>query len=184
MSLTDAPAPPPGWYPDPRGTGGRSYWNGTSWGTPPPKDHRNKLVAGGIIGAGVLGLIIGNAGNSGDERPLPSPVTSTMTVASQPTTVMSTVTVTAQAAAEPPIDTPVQAPPPAVWGEQASEAPPPAAAPPPTESYPLAPQQPAASSYYSNCSEARAAGATPLYAGEPGYRSGLDRDGDGVACES
>jgi hypothetical protein len=37
--------------------------------------------------------------------------------------------------------------------------------------------------YYKNCSEARAAGAAPLYAGEPGYSSRLDRDGDGVACE-
>ena len=41
-----------------------------------------------------------------------------------------------------------------------------------------------ASAYYANCSEARAAGAAPLYRGEPGYRSGLDRDDDGVACES
>ncbi|MGQ0777929.1 MAG: excalibur calcium-binding domain-containing protein [Pseudonocardiales bacterium] len=32
--------------------------------------------------------------------------------------------------------------------------------------------------------EAHGAGAAPLYAGEPGYRAGLDRDGDGVACES
>lgn len=39
------------------------------------------------------------------------------------------------------------------------------------------------SAYYSNCSAARAAGAAPLYAGDPGYRSGLDRDRDGVACE-
>lgn len=37
--------------------------------------------------------------------------------------------------------------------------------------------------YYKNCSEARAAGVTPLYRGDPGYRSKLDRDGDGVACE-
>ncbi|WP_425328621.1 excalibur calcium-binding domain-containing protein [Pseudarthrobacter sp. 902506025] len=37
--------------------------------------------------------------------------------------------------------------------------------------------------YYANCSEAVAAGAAPLYAGSPGYRSGLDGDGDGVACE-
>ncbi|MGH3916839.1 MAG: excalibur calcium-binding domain-containing protein [Pseudonocardiaceae bacterium] len=39
------------------------------------------------------------------------------------------------------------------------------------------------SAYYKNCAAARAAGATPLYIGDPGYRSGLDRDGDGVACE-
>jgi len=37
--------------------------------------------------------------------------------------------------------------------------------------------------YYKNCSEAKAAGAAPIYAGQPGYRSALDRDHDGVACE-
>lgn len=37
--------------------------------------------------------------------------------------------------------------------------------------------------YYRNCDAARAAGVAPLYIGEPGYRSKLDRDGDGVACE-
>ncbi len=37
--------------------------------------------------------------------------------------------------------------------------------------------------YYKNCAEAKAAGAAPLHKGDPGYRSGLDRDNDGVACE-
>ncbi|CAN7549297.1 excalibur calcium-binding domain-containing protein [Pararhizobium sp. LjRoot238] len=37
--------------------------------------------------------------------------------------------------------------------------------------------------YFPNCAAARAAGAAPIYAGEPGYRRKLDRDGDGVACE-
>ncbi|WP_349303983.1 excalibur calcium-binding domain-containing protein [Rhodococcus sp. Q] len=36
---------------------------------------------------------------------------------------------------------------------------------------------------YANCSAVRAAGAAPIYAGQPGYSSKLDRDGDGVACE-
>ncbi|MFA9492387.1 excalibur calcium-binding domain-containing protein [Streptococcus sp. E17BB] len=36
---------------------------------------------------------------------------------------------------------------------------------------------------YANCSEARAAGVTPIYLGEPGYSRKLDRDGDGIACE-
>ena len=36
---------------------------------------------------------------------------------------------------------------------------------------------------YRNCSEARAAGAAPLYRGQAGYNPRLDRDGDGVACE-
>ncbi|WP_241829781.1 excalibur calcium-binding domain-containing protein [Parafrankia colletiae] len=39
-----------------------------------------------------------------------------------------------------------------------------------------------ASAYYRSCGEARAAGAAPLAAGQPGYRAGLDPDGDGVAC--
>lgn len=37
--------------------------------------------------------------------------------------------------------------------------------------------------YYSSCKQAKAAGAAPLYLGEPGYRTGLDSDGDGKACE-
>ena len=39
------------------------------------------------------------------------------------------------------------------------------------------------SDYYPNCAAVRAAGAAPLRRGSPGYRAGLDRDGDGVACE-
>jgi ABC-type uncharacterized transport system auxiliary subunit len=41
----------------------------------------------------------------------------------------------------------------------------------------------AASVYYPNCTAVRAAGKAPLYRGQPGYSSSLDRDGDGVACE-
>jgi len=37
--------------------------------------------------------------------------------------------------------------------------------------------------YYSGCREARAAGAAPIYRGEPGYRPGMDGDNDGIACE-
>lgn len=36
---------------------------------------------------------------------------------------------------------------------------------------------------FRNCSEARAAGAAPIYRGQPGYAGHLDRDGDGIACE-
>jgi hypothetical protein len=43
---------------------------------------------------------------------------------------------------------------------------------------------PAAGVYYANCTAARAAGVAPLTRGEPGYRSALDSDNDGVACES
>ena len=37
--------------------------------------------------------------------------------------------------------------------------------------------------HYKNCDEVKEAGAAPLYEGDPGYSSKLDRDGDGVACE-
>lgn len=36
---------------------------------------------------------------------------------------------------------------------------------------------------FKNCSAARAAGATPVRRGDPGYGAHLDRDGDGVGCE-
>lgn len=39
------------------------------------------------------------------------------------------------------------------------------------------------SAYYPNCTAARAAGAAPIYRGQPGYSAKLDRDGDGIACE-
>jgi hypothetical protein len=47
----------------------------------------------------------------------------------------------------------------------------------------IPPSNPPAVVYYANCTAAKAAGAAPLHVGEPGYRTGLDRDGDGVACE-
>jgi Excalibur calcium-binding domain len=51
-----------------------------------------------------------------------------------------------------------------------------------------APPSPTASAagsavYYRNCAAVRAAGKAPLYRGQPGYRSGLDADGNGVACQ-
>ena len=58
------------------------------------------------------------------------------------------------------------------------------ALPPPTTSKVAPPPpEPVVDVYYSNCSDARAAGAAPLYVGDPGYRTGLDRDHDGIACE-
>ena len=46
-----------------------------------------------------------------------------------------------------------------------------------------APAAPAAA-YYANCAAAKAAGAAPILSGQAGYRAALDRDADGVACES
>jgi hypothetical protein len=57
----------------------------------------------------------------------------------------------------------------------------PAQAPAPVAPVPVAPVPAAA--YYANCAAVRAAGAAPIRAGQPGYSSKLDRDGDGVGCE-
>jgi endonuclease YncB( thermonuclease family) len=45
---------------------------------------------------------------------------------------------------------------------------------------PVAPPAPV---YYENCDAVRAAGAAPIYRGQPGYAPHLDRDGDGIGCE-
>ena len=37
---------------------------------------------------------------------------------------------------------------------------------------------------YANCDAVRAAGAAPLHEGDPGYGPHLDRDGDGIGCET
>ncbi|MBD1538317.1 DUF1524 domain-containing protein [Arthrobacter sp. S13_S34] len=68
----------------------------------------------------------------------------------------------------------------------AAPAPAPDAVPAPVAPAPAvtapAPAAPAPA-YYANCAAARAAGAAPIFAGQAGYRAGLDRDSDGVACE-
>jgi hypothetical protein len=49
-------------------------------------------------------------------------------------------------------------------------------------------EQPEAASapqaYYANCADARRAGAAPIHSWQPGYRSEMDGDGDGIACET
>lgn len=42
---------------------------------------------------------------------------------------------------------------------------------------------PSRNGFFRNCKEAWAAGAAPIYRGQPGYRPEMDGDGDGIACE-
>lgn len=95
-----------------------------------------------------------------------------------------------QAPAATPAPAPAPAPPPPPAVAAAPVAPPPAAvapAPAPVAPAPVvpapAPAAPAAA-YYANCTAAKAAGVAPIFAGQAGYRPALDRDSDGVACES
>ncbi|MBH5299404.1 excalibur calcium-binding domain-containing protein [Corynebacterium silvaticum] len=70
--------------------------------------------------------------------------------------------------------------------------PPPAQTPDPAPAPARAPQQfvapppapaPDQDVYFNSCREARAAGYSHMRRGEPGYRSGLDGDNDGIACD-
>ncbi|WP_280791020.1 excalibur calcium-binding domain-containing protein [Blastococcus sp. TF02A_35] len=76
----------------------------------------------------------------------------------------------APVAPKPPAPTPAPAPVPA-------PAPAPQAVAPPVAN-------PPASTYFKNCSAAKAAGAAPVRLGDAGYGRHLDSDGDGVGCES
>jgi hypothetical protein len=38
--------------------------------------------------------------------------------------------------------------------------------------------------YYKNCAEASKSGAAPITSGQPGYRSALDHNHNGIACEA
>jgi hypothetical protein len=85
---------------------------------------------------------------------------------------------TSQSAPAPAAQPQLAAPQPATAAVPADAAPTPAA---PAAPAPAAPAP--ATVYYANCAAARAAGAAPLRAGQPGYREKMDGDRDGVACE-
>lgn len=44
-------------------------------------------------------------------------------------------------------------------------------------------REPQAGDYWPGCNSARDAGTALIYSGEPGYRTDMDGDGDGIACE-
>lgn len=184
-----------------------------SWGqpgaplmTPPIKpDRRNTskvmLGLGAAFGGLLFGLILGAGIGAGANGPqaatlaVPSTRTSTVTVtrtvastttatavstttatvtatATETTTASSTTTVTVSAAATSQRTTSSTS---SSTIKRLVSVPPKSTAP--------ATKAPAKTAYYSNCTAARQAGAAPLYRGDPGYRAGLDRDNDGVACE-
>ena len=149
------PVGPPG--SEPGRSGSESWW-------------KSKTSVG--LGAGIIGLILGS-GVAGAATGAPAPsaptVTAVSTVTATATTVttaVSTVTATASVTSTATVTATVTA------GQIAEFANP--AAPTTTK---------AASAYYANCSDAKAAGVAPLHRNDPGYRSGLDRDNDGMACE-
>lgn len=112
----------------------------------------------------MIGFTVAHAVLAGPETldPVPSPVPST-TQAVRPNPVVPSIDTKSVPAPSPSSVKPTPKP------KKTTKAPPPPREEPDT--------------YYANCAEAHDANAAPLYRGDPGYRSGLDRDSDGVACE-
>lgn len=108
-------------------------------------------------------------------------------ISAAPTSAAPTPTTEAPPTADAPVSTNAEAVGPPPPPPPAPVAPP--APPAPQTTAPPAPKPPAPAPtsapnvYYKSCKEAKAAGATPLHKGQPGYRVGLDGDNDGVACE-
>ena len=141
--------------------------------------------------AGVLAgalLLTGCSSSVRAPKPVPSTSSSTSVSASPSVSATPSSSPTPSASATPSESpTPTETPSPVPTTEAPVQAPSQApAAEAPAQQAPAQPvqQAPAQSSvYYKNCAAAIAAGAAPLHRGEPGYRPGLDSDGDGVACE-
>ncbi|GAA2672447.1 MULTISPECIES: excalibur calcium-binding domain-containing protein [Actinosynnema] len=138
----------------------------------PERVRGGRVVCGFLVvlTALVLAGCEGSTPSGGELSTSPSPTTTTTsatTTTSSPAPVTTTSTTTTT-------------PPPAVAPQPQPQ---PQPEPKPQPKPQPAPEPQPAPAYYKNCAEARAAGAAPLHAGEPGYRSALDRDGDGVACE-
>ncbi|MBP2412755.1 hypothetical protein JOF48_001554 [Arthrobacter stackebrandtii] len=82
---------------------------------------------------------------------------------------------------------PVVLPPPAPIEPVAPIEPPAPIVEAPAAEVPAAPapllEAPVPEAYYQNCDAVRAAGASPIRVGDPGFQPKFDRDGDGVGCE-
>lgn len=141
---------------------------------------------GGIIVGSLLALLLVLAGVLGDanrpaEDPEPGP-TEAVSRAATPSPVESPAgTASIPVPARPDRDVPLPSDSSTATSPTEEELP---LLPPPAESTeePVPETSTAESVYYENCDAVRAAGAAPLRLGQPGYRAGLDGDGDGVAC--
>ena len=130
----------------------------------------------------VLGLtIIGALTDDGDEdRPvsvvgdIATTLTSAVTTTQAPATSAPATTVPLTTVTEPPATT---------RATTALTSPPVTRAPTATTEATAPTATRPSSVSYANCTAVRAAGAAPIYRGEPGYGAHLDRDNDGIACE-
>lgn len=126
----------------------------------------NRWILAAAATAIVAATLTGCSGSSDDVTETSTSVTTrvvtqVVTQLATPTTITTTTTVARPAPLVPAITTT------------------PAYTPPPEPVVPDAP-----SVYYKNCAAVRAAGAAPIRSGDAGYSTDLDRDGDGIACET
>ncbi|MFC0627116.1 excalibur calcium-binding domain-containing protein [Kribbella deserti] len=190
--------PPRGWQPDPAWPPAPSGWRfwlnergARSLGPPGlyGSVSRGRLAAGLgaaalILMGGCTAIVGGDGGTSGDQAGPAPTVTIERTVPMAPvasvppatvTAAGPTVTVTVKPKAVPPVTVRLPRATVTVTAPLVRKSTQPVR-PDPEETT-------GTSAYYANCAAARAAGAAPLYTGDPGYSRKLDRDGDGVACE-
>ncbi len=180
-----SPLPPVGPRPTPRGPdAGR-----------PPRGPRGRfrkplLIGGGVFALlAVVGSVVGGGDDSRDDR---TPSLAAAAPASRPA---PTTTPVATLDPEPTVDpdrNAVAVPQPAATRApdtrtaesrvQPDPEPQRLVAPPEPEPEPELAPEPVESVYYENCTAVQDAGAAPIRRGDPGYRSALDRDGDGEGC--
>lgn len=142
-------------------------------------------VVSGLIffGTGTISTVLypttASVGRNSEQTPAPASTPASFFAPSKATPTPATVvtpipTPTPEPTVEPaPVATPEPEPEPVV-----------PAAPEPAPAEPAPAEPVPVQAYYKNCTEARAAGAAPIYQGQPGYASHLDRDGDGIACDT
>ena len=151
------------------------------------------VVVGGVVIALLLAQVDGPA--PGKTPPPPTPTRTTIN-SPAPTQRPTTVTVSPPTIVQPlpsssalPVPEPAYTPPPTTYIPTPTYSPPPSYIPPPSYMPPQTYAPPPAlvplpsAPYYSNCSQAHADGRYNIPRGDPSYRSKLDRDGDGYACE-
>jgi hypothetical protein len=142
-------------------------------------------VAAGVVTLSALGAVAGGEPEDATTAAVTERSTmstteraTTTTARRAPTTAPSTTTTVPPTTAPP---APPPTAPPTTAARVIPVVPVPSPAPPPPAPEP--PPAPSPSGAFANCAAARAAGAAPVYRGDPGYGPHLDRDDDGVGCE-
>jgi hypothetical protein len=163
-------------------------WDRPSSGSPYPQPPKKKRKWPWVIaGCVALLIIIGLVAPDSEQKEEPKAVVETSTIAT--TTAPTPTSTTMKAPTSTTVVTSVvtsivEVPPTRDEPGTATQTPIPLVPQTSTPVYvPPAPEPDLPSASFSNCTEAKAAGVAPIYKGEPGYSTSLDRDRDGIACD-